>query len=47
MPGFYEYGVDDTRVEATVAAVLDGPLTFIDTCVSTIFMIGTLRADCG
>jgi D-threo-aldose 1-dehydrogenase len=31
MPGLYGYGVDHARAEATVAAVLDGPLNFIDT----------------
>lgn len=31
MPGLYGYGVDHARAEATIAAVLDGPLNFIDT----------------
>jgi D-threo-aldose 1-dehydrogenase len=30
-PGLYGYGVAHERAEATVAAVLDGPLNFIDT----------------
>ncbi len=31
MPGLYGYGVEPARAEATIAAVLDGPLNFIDT----------------
>ncbi|WP_066367142.1 aldo/keto reductase [Herbidospora mongoliensis] len=31
MPALYGYAVDDARAEATVSAVLDGPVNFLDT----------------
>ena len=31
MPDTYGYGVDEARAKATVAAILDGPVNFLDT----------------
>ncbi len=31
MPDTYGYGVDETRAKATIEAILDGPVNFLDT----------------